>query len=560
MKIRRDRLLLHSLIFLSLIGLSILSMELLTRLYQPPRTEPRLVLDGTYILTSPLLGVSTNSVPFNMLFSSRKESQIQAVDLSVDFMLVPETFTRPVLVIPVMDGNAYQVSLNGTVIHQAGDMRRGQSTRWNHSEYIVLDRSLFKRGANRLTLSIRSLSSLGFTVPMYIAEDTAAGRHVFLLNLINNSLIMASIGFLLLLGIIFLSIGFYINRNWGRVFMGIALVLLSVYFLDFYFIEILPFPYAVFKKVVMAAFYTSLGFLSLAYCREYRMKSTLVSDILAVLFFLSGLTMLLLPADTILIKNVYYRLNLLALLFLINTLYIILRTFLQRRDVFSALQLHAMGFILPFFIHDLVGLFLSTNILLFTTQAIVIFYLITAGVIIGAFVDVHFQMISLRRKSELEKDPRFTDELTAAFSPAIIRQIRDLIPEHFTLALLDLDDLDQFNKRYGYYTGDYILSTLAYLLRNSTRGIDYIIRLQEDSFLLLLAECSLSTGLQIVQDFQKTVKNHLFILEGFQIKDTITFCAAILPKGVEEAYPEMELKLWELMREAKTAGPSTIRY
>ncbi len=560
MKIRRENLVLHAFIFTALVGLSLLSMLAVKKLYFPPRIQPLITIDRGIVVDDPLNGVTTNSIPFNILYTSHQEKHLRHLWVHTTFRYVPGQFHDPVLVIPVMDGNAFQVLLNGTSLKQVGDMRRGKTSRWNHSEYVTLDQDLLVSGENLLELKVKSLSSLGFTVPLYITEDTPAYRHVFFLNLFNNALVLISVGFLILLGIIFLSIGFYINRNWGRVFMGIALILLALYFFDYYFIEILAMPYAVFKKLVMASFYASLGFLSLAYCREYRMKHTLTSDILAVIYFMSSVVMLCLPPDTILIKSVYYKLNLLVILFLFNTLYIILRTFLQRKDVFSAIQLQAMGFVLPFFIHDLLGLFLSTNIILFTSQAIVVFYLITAGVIIGAFVDVHFQMISLRRKSELEKDNRFLDELTGAFNPAIIHQIRDLVPLHFTIALLDLDDLEKFNKRYGYYTGDYILSTIAYLLKNSTRGIDYIVRLKDDSFLLLLAECSLSTALQIVQDFQKTVKGHHFIMEGFQINDDITFSASILPKGQEENYHDIESRLWSILKEAKAEGPGTIRY
>ncbi len=560
MPVKRKHLLLHISLFLSLILLSVLSMRGIQNLYEPPRGGNKIIFNENIVLINPLTGTSTNHIPFNILFSEYAESQMQPLWLETRFIIDTVDIQNPALVIPVMDGNALQVFFNGKEIGHSGDIRSGQSTRWNHSEYFHFPREYLKAGENVLRIKVIALSSIGMTSPFYISEDWVAKRHTFILNTLNNSLVLISIGFLFLLGVIFLSIGFYIDRNWGRVFLGIALLLLALYFFDYFYMEILAYPYAIFKKVVMACFYSSLGFLSMAYCREYRAKHKWPSDLIAALLFVSALVLLLLPADTIVIKNIYYKINLLVIVFLINTLILVFKNFLTRRDVFSAAQFYVMGFIFPLFVHDLLGLFLTTNIILFVPQAIIIFYLLTAAVIIFSFVDVHKQMISHRKKSVLELDKNYIDSLTGVFQQKIIRQIRDLIPQHFAVCLLDIDDLNHFNKKYGYYTGDYILSTFAYLLKNTTRATDYIIRYQEDSFVVLLAECNLSTATQIVTELRKTVDNHQFVLEGYKITDTISFSAGVIGKGRYENTQDLLNKAEELLHESKQAGPGNVRY
>ena len=71
--------------------------------------------------------------------------------------------------------------------------------------------------------------------------------------------------------------------------------------------------------------------------------------------------------------------------------------------------------------------------------------------------------------------------------------------EPLTFLVVDLDRFKEVNTRFGHITGDLVLSEVAGLLRNSTRGSDAVVRYGGDEFLIILADTSKRNADVVVQ-------------------------------------------------------------
>lgn len=79
----------------------------------------------------------------------------------------------------------------------------------------------------------------------------------------------------------------------------------------------------------------------------------------------------------------------------------------------------------------------------------------------------------------------------------VARSRRRNVP--LSVAALHLDNFAELSRRYGNSNGDLLLSELANRLRRASRGTDFGVRLANNDFLLVLAECS-ARDARIVSD------------------------------------------------------------
>lgn len=67
-----------------------------------------------------------------------------------------------------------------------------------------------------------------------------------------------------------------------------------------------------------------------------------------------------------------------------------------------------------------------------------------------------------------------------------------------SLVAIHLDDFAQFAQRFGAAAGDAVIKEFANRLRKASRGADFAVRFQTDSFLLALPECSLNDAKRVL--------------------------------------------------------------
>jgi diguanylate cyclase (GGDEF)-like protein len=106
-------------------------------------------------------------------------------------------------------------------------------------------------------------------------------------------------------------------------------------------------------------------------------------------------------------------------------------------------------------------------------------------------------LVATTIQSEVVRLSSFTDPLTEVYNrrsldemaARFISRARRL-QEPLTFLMVDVDRFKEVNTRFGHITGDFVLSEVAGLLRNSTRGSDAVVRYGGDEFLIILANTS----------------------------------------------------------------------
>jgi len=100
---------------------------------------------------------------------------------------------------------------------------------------------------------------------------------------------------------------------------------------------------------------------------------------------------------------------------------------------------------------------------------------------------------------------------------------------NFSIAMLDMDDFDLFNRSYGVSEGDRLLREISELILMNLRQSDLACRYAGDRFILLLPETNLETANEIAQQIRTAIKHLAFktTCKGNAVYHTLTFAADI---------------------------------
>jgi two-component system cell cycle response regulator len=120
------------------------------------------------------------------------------------------------------------------------------------------------------------------------------------------------------------------------------------------------------------------------------------------------------------------------------------------------------------------------------------------------------------------------DQLVQKEIPRALRHNRDL-----ALLMVDIDHFKDVNDTYGHLAGDSVLRDLAGILSRRLRPDDELGRYGGEEFAAVLPETSLGGALKIAEDLRGLVEQHRFIVEGEQIRVTVSIGAAALKPGMD---------------------------
>ena len=155
----------------------------------------------------------------------------------------------------------------------------------------------------------------------------------------------------------------------------------------------------------------------------------------------------------------------------------------------------------------------------------------------------------LETKSRFE-NMAVTDKLTKLYNrhkfyltvpPEINRAKRSGKP--FSIILFDIDKFKQINDRYGHNTGDYILKTVAQLVRSNVRSYDSIFRWGGEEFLILAPETNAKQAMQLAEKIRKIIESHSFDILG-QVTISV---------GVAEFNPQTDANIDRTIKRADNA-------
>jgi two-component system cell cycle response regulator len=120
------------------------------------------------------------------------------------------------------------------------------------------------------------------------------------------------------------------------------------------------------------------------------------------------------------------------------------------------------------------------------------------------------------------------DQLVVKEIPRALRHNREL-----ALLMVDIDHFKDVNDTYGHLAGDSVLRDLAGILARRLRPDDELGRYGGEEFAAVLPETSLGGALKIAEDLRGLVEQHRFIVEGEQIRVTVSIGAAALKPGMD---------------------------
>jgi diguanylate cyclase (GGDEF)-like protein len=79
-----------------------------------------------------------------------------------------------------------------------------------------------------------------------------------------------------------------------------------------------------------------------------------------------------------------------------------------------------------------------------------------------------------------------------------------------SMIIFDIDHFKRINDRYGHIAGDYVLKTIADIVRENTRKIDYFVRWGGEEFMILSSETNLDKAYALAERIRKVIESHEF--------------------------------------------------
>ena len=93
-------------------------------------------------------------------------------------------------------------------------------------------------------------------------------------------------------------------------------------------------------------------------------------------------------------------------------------------------------------------------------------------------------------------------------------------PADFSLAILDIDFFKKVNDTYGHQYGDYVLKTVADLMKSSFRKTDLLYRYGGEELIMILPETNIEGALIPVQRLRRAIEDYAFDYNGVKAKVT----------------------------------------
>ena len=121
---------------------------------------------------------------------------------------------------------------------------------------------------------------------------------------------------------------------------------------------------------------------------------------------------------------------------------------------------------------------------------------------------------------------RFYDEI---IGQEITRSERDSGP--LSLVFIDIDHFKEVNDTYGHPAGDYVLSKLGEIVKNSVRGSDICCRYGGEEIIVVLPDTDEHGAYKFAEYLRKKIEGEKWDYEGKKIEVTISSGVSVYRKG-----------------------------
>lgn len=95
-------------------------------------------------------------------------------------------------------------------------------------------------------------------------------------------------------------------------------------------------------------------------------------------------------------------------------------------------------------------------------------------------------------------------------------------PSDFSLAILDIDFFKKINDNFGHQYGDYVLKTVASLMKSSFRKTDMLYRYGGEELIMIMPETNIEGATVPVQRLRKAIEEYDFNYNGVKTKATVS--------------------------------------
>ena len=95
-------------------------------------------------------------------------------------------------------------------------------------------------------------------------------------------------------------------------------------------------------------------------------------------------------------------------------------------------------------------------------------------------------------------------------------------PSDFSLAILDIDFFKKVNDTYGHQYGDYVLKTVADLMKQAFRKTDLLYRYGGEELIMIMPETNIEGAIIPVQRLRRMVEEYPFEYNGVKAKVTVS--------------------------------------
>ncbi|DAA94317.1 TPA: hypothetical protein CPT88_09650 [Candidatus Gastranaerophilales bacterium HUM_8] len=95
-------------------------------------------------------------------------------------------------------------------------------------------------------------------------------------------------------------------------------------------------------------------------------------------------------------------------------------------------------------------------------------------------------------------------------------------PSDFSLAILDIDFFKKVNDTYGHQYGDYVLKTVADLMKSAFRKTDLLYRYGGEEMVMIMPETNIEGAIIPVQRLRRMVEEYDFEYNGVKAKVTVS--------------------------------------
>ncbi len=175
-------------------------------------------------------------------------------------------------------------------------------------------------------------------------------------------------------------------------------------------------------------------------------------------------------------------------------------------------------------------------------------------------------MVRLRNAEEVMRKVSQTDDLTGLHNR---RFLQDRLDQELHRAvrgsgmisciLLDIDHFKTINDGHGHAAGDFVLSSVAEIMRQHIRKSDLAVRFGGDEFLLILFDNDKEGALRVAERIRTDVASRQFPFDGRRVPVTVSSGVSAYPEDGMTTSEELLARADQALYDAKAAGRNVVR-